>query len=263
MQSAEISYVPFGERPEPYPPGYAPDPARWSGRELLRVELDPGAEPGVLPGGLPACTPRPADARAVTARTSRRMRYIPADRLPARYLVLLEHVTDDPGALAVHGVRLRQELPAAESPDGWASHGGRLVELPVGGVLVAVDREADGTRHWRAWRVTPIGPPVLVYRHDGGPGDRTQLARLAALLDEDLTAAFAAILARYERSGASPGHVAQMRLAIEQWRFAAAPGRPKRRGRRGRPAAPAAPATGIRPRLVTAARLVASAARTA
>ncbi len=262
MQMAEISYVPLGERPEPYPPGYAPDRGRWSGRELLRVELDPGAKPGVLPGGVPAFTSRPADVRAVTARTSRTMRYIPADRLPARRLVLLEHVTDDPGALAVHGVRLWQELPAAESPDGWASHGGRLIELPVGGVLVAVDREANGTRHWRAWRVTPVGPPVLVYRHDGGPGHWTQLAKLAALLDEDLTAAFAAILARYERSGASPGHVAQMRLAIEQWRFAAAPGRTKRR--RGRwPAAPAAPAAGIRPQLVTAARLVASAARTA
>ncbi len=255
MESAQVSYVPFGERPEPYPPGYAPNPGRWTGRELLRVELDPTADKHVLPGGVPACTPLPDDPNAITARTSKRTRYLPADRLPARRGVLLEHVTDDPGSLAIHGRRLWQDLPATEAGDGWTSSDGRLVELPVGGVFVAVDTDTTGRRFWRAWRVTPIGPPVLVFRHESDTGDRSHLAHLAALLDEDLVKAFAAILTRYEGSNATPRHVAQMRNAIEHWKFGVSVGRPRRRRRRGNGAErqPAAPAVGTRPRLVASA----------
>lgn len=255
MESGQISYVPFGERPEPYPPGYAPDPGRWTGRELLRVELDPTADAHVLPGGLPACTPVEADPNTVTARTSQRTRYIPADRLPARRTVLLEHVTDDPGRLAIHGRRLGQDLPATEAGDGWTSTHARLVELPLGGVIVAVETDTTGRRFWRAWRVTPIGPPVLVFRHESEPGDRSHLAHLAALLDEELAGAFDAILARYERSNAAPAHVAQMRQAISHWKFGVHVGRPrKRRQRRNGADRQLAPASrGTMPRMVASA----------
>ena len=251
---AEISYVPFAQRPEPYPAGYAPNPTRWSGRELVRVEMDPTADRHVLPSGVPPCTPMPIDPDVITARTSQRTRYVPTDRLPARRTVLLEHITDDPGALAIHGQRLWQDVPATETEDGWTSQTPRIVELPIGGVLVSAESENDGTRHWRTWRVTPIGPPVLVLAEKTDPGDRAHLPKLAALLDEELQSAFADILARYARSGARPEHIRQMSNAIEHWAFGEVTRRPKsRRRRRTMGAEPAEPTRGTRPRLVACA----------
>ena len=256
VRAGEIAYVPFGERPEPYPIGYAPNPARWSGRELLRVELEPGEKPSVTPGlADPECRPAAVATDTPTARNSRRMQLLPASRLPAGRLTILEHITDDPGALAVHGRRLRsEETIEGTAEDGWENGGPTLIELPVGAVLVAVDTESDGTRMWRAWRVMPIGQPVAVFRERVAPGGRQHLASLAAMLDEDLVSAFASIVERYRRSGAEERHVRQMEQAVERWRFATQAGtRRKRRTRRRRIQPAATPATGIRPRMVPAA----------
>ena len=255
-EAGEIAYIPFGERPEPYPIGYAPNPARWSGRELLRVELEPGERVSARPGLTdPECRPAPVTGDMPTARNSRRMQFLPASRLPAGRLTILEHITDDPGALAVHGRRIGAEQTIeGTTEDGWENGGAPLIELPVGAVLVAVDTESDGTRVWRAWRVMPIGQPVAVFRERLTPGSRRHLATLAALLDEDLVSAFASIVERYRRSGAEASHIRQMELAVERWRFATQAGSRRRRRGRRREVQQAAPrASGVRPRMVPAA----------
>ena len=244
----QTEYAPFAERPEPYPDGYRPNPARWSGREIMRVEIDcEETDDGVVATTDPRAAT--ADPNVPTARTSTAMRYFPAERLPAARLVIAEHITDDPGALALHGRRIRHGEVTSPTPDDpWTGSGAGLHEVPVGAVLVSVETDADGLKHWRAWRVTPIGMPVLVLRETAMPGRRDHLPRLAALLDEDLRTAFETILERYGKSGARPEHVEQMRLAIERWRFGIEVGR-KRLRRRAAPEAGRA-ATGTRPRLV-------------
>ena len=289
MQTAEpaYTYVPTGsERPAPYPDGFIPDARRWSGREYERVieTRGPNGEPPVLHDGVPDCEPAPPDASRTTARTSAMVRYIAADRLPARRLIELRHVTHDPGMLALHGERLHGAVPlnpgamtAPLDPDPWVSPEPRLHEVHVGAVLVAFDRETESTpiqiggqilgherhpareAHIRAWRVPPAGPPVLVYDAWGPKGDE-HLSALSGLLDEPLEGAFLGIADRYAGGDPPPAphRVTQMRAAIDRWRFAdaiaresaksghARPGgrRRKRRGRKSKPEAPRAPRPG-------------------
>ena len=243
-------YVPFGARPEPYPDGYRPDPSRWTGRELILVEDAANDDPN-CPAELSEVRATAPDPRSITARTSTRMRYFPAERLPAQRLVIAEHVTDDPGALALHGRRIRNgEVTAPAADDPWIASESMLHEIPVGALLVAVDTETDGRKHWRAWRVAPIGIPVLVVHETIGRGHRQLLERLAGLLDEDLRDAFADIVTRYEGSSAKPEHVALMKRAIELWRFEAETTLKPARKRRNNLPMPAPPASGTRPRLV-------------
>ena len=226
MQTSQIDYRPCGERPEPYPLGYQPNPARWTGLVLTRMEDGGEADSG---------TPAPLPKNAITARTSTRNRFLPAERLPAGRVVVLEHVTDDPGALALHGRRIRSgDVVTSGADDPWTGSEGALYTVPMGAVLVSVETENDGTKCWRAWRVTPIGLPVMVLHEKKRPGARDHLPKLARLLDEDLREAFADILDRYRNSGASPDHVEQMAQAIDVWRFEAELGskpRPRRRRR--------------------------------
>ena len=101
------TYAPIGsDRPEPYPDGFVPDASRWSGREYARIATRPDDEPSVFGDDAPAGDHAPMDGRETTARTSTMVRYLAADRLPARQLVELRHVTHDPGRLALHGERL-------------------------------------------------------------------------------------------------------------------------------------------------------------
>ena len=274
MQSAETvySYAPIGpERPEPYPDGFAPDTARWSGREYSRVRtLENGehtledAELPVLHDGVPEHDPAPVDTRLTTARTSTMVRYIAADRLPARRLIELRHVTHDPGMLALHGQRVYGAVPVQPDtiggpldPEAWVSPEPRIYEVRVGAVLVAFDRTETPQRtprsvHIRAWRVPPTGPPVLVY-HADDPQNHEHLIALSALLDEPLETAFLIAADRYAGSRpAPPDHrIMQMRAAIDRWRFAddiarragntpAAGRRRRRRAGKARPAATAA-----------------------
>ena len=247
MQSTETvhTYAPIGnERPEPYPDGFVPDASRWSGREYARVSTLPGGEASIFGDDAPAGEPAPVDSRLTTARTGSMVRYIAADRLPARQLVELRHVTHDPGRLALHGERLHGAVPvtpgaigAPLDPDSWTSPEPRLYEIRVGAVLVAFDRQHTSdmvhvgdrfagyahersTTHVRAWRVPPAGPPILVYEEQDPQGDEHLIA-LSALLDEPLETAFLAIADRYASSRpAPPDHrVLQMRAAIERWRF--------------------------------------------
>ena len=246
----ESHYVPFGERPEPYPDGYRPNPTRWTGRELVRVKEGTNDDEN-CPAELSGLQATAADPRAITARTSTRMRYFPSERLPAKRLVIAEHITDDPGALALHGRRIQNgdvTTPGADDP--WIATEGALHEIPVGAVLVSVETECDGRKQWRAWRVAPVGVPVMVLHETATRGQRDHLKRLTALLDEDLRDAFANILTRYERSDARPEHIAHMRRTIEVWRFEAETTLQPRRQRRQRLPAAAPPATGTRPRLL-------------
>ena len=233
--NTNADYVPFGDRPEPYPHGFNPNPARWTGLELMRVRRIEDNEEPAHARDLAAYAPAPPDNGSITAKTSTRKRYLPADRLPASRLVLAEHITDDPGALALHGQRLRSGDVVTLTPDDtWTGSQGGLHEVAVGAVLVSVEPESDGTKVWRAWRVAPIGIPVMVFHEEKRPGARDHLPRLAALLDEDLRDAFAEILRRYRNSGADPSHVEQMERSIELWRLDAEMGRSpgRTRGRR-------------------------------
>ena len=277
MQTAKTvySYAPIGpERPEPYPDGFVPDALRWSGREYARVQtredagrtLDEYVEPPVLHDGVADHDPAPADTRLTTARTSTMARYIAADRLPARRLVELRHVTHDPGMLALHGQRLYGAVPVEPDtiggpldPEAWVSPEPRIHEVRVGAVLVAFDRtqSAEQTRrsvHVRAWRVPPAGPPVLVYHADDPRGDEHLIA-LSALLDEPLETAFLTAADRYAGSDPAPPdqRILQMRAAIDRWRFAddiaqragnTTPAAGRRRRRRAGKARPAATAAG-------------------
>ena len=247
MQTTDTvyTYAPIGDdRPEPYPDGFVPDASRWSGREYARIATRPDGEPSVFGDDAPAGDPAPVDTRETTARTATMVRYIPADRLPARQLVELRHVTHDPGRLALHGERVYGAVPvtpgatgAPLDPDPWTSPEPRLYEIRVGAVLVALDREhtsdqihvgdrfagyahKPSTTHVRAWRVPPAGPPMLVYEATDPHGDEHLIA-LSALLDEPLETAFLALADRYASSRpAPPDHrVLQMRSAIERWRF--------------------------------------------
>ena len=240
------TYAPIGpERPAPYPDGFVPDPRRWSGREYTRVFVPEGDAPPVLHDGAPACEPAPVDARRTTARTSAMVRYIAADRLPARHLIELRHVTHDPGLLALHGERLHGTTPCNPTtvngpldPDAWVSPEPRLCEIRVGAILVAFDRETTrdpvhvsgvllgfehgrGSAHLRAWRVPPAGPPMLVHEAHDPRGDE-HLIPLAALLDEPLEAAFLSLADRYATSDPPPPahRITQLRGAIDRWRFA-------------------------------------------
>lgn len=238
------TYAPIGSaRPEPYPDGFVPDPRRWSGLEYARIATRPDAEPSMFGDDAPPGDPAPADARVTSARNATMVRYIAADRLPARQLVELRHVTDDPGRLALIGERLFGAVPltpgAATDADTWTSPEPRLYEVRVGAILVAIDRAthqpvtdeseksdddnapALSTRHVRAWRVPPAGPPMLVYETEDPQGDE-HLVRLSELLDEPLETAFLALVDRYASSRpAPPDHrVLQLRSAIERWRFA-------------------------------------------
>ena len=278
MQSAETvySYTPIGpERPEPYPDGFVPDAVRWSGREYARVRTHEDgehtlgyAELPVLHDGVPEHDPAPADTRLTTARTSAMVRYIAADRLPARRLIELRHVTHDPGMLALHGQRVYGAVPVQPNtiggpldPEAWVSPEPRICEMRVGAVLVAFDRtQSRRTVHVRAWRVPPAGPPVLVYHADDPQGDEHLIA-LSALLDEPLETAFLIAADRYAGSDpAPPDHrILQMRAAIDRWRFAndiarhagntpATGRRRRRRAGKARPAvtAPCRPANLVR-----------------
>ena len=247
MQTTDTvyTYAPIGDdRPEPYPDGFVPDASRWSGREYARIATRPDGKPSVFGDDAPAGDPAPVDTRETTARTSSMVRYIAADRLPARRLVELRHITHDPGRLALHGERLHGAVPltpgatgAPLDPDAWTSPEPRLYEIHVGAILVALDREnasdeiyvgdrfagythKPATTHVRAWRVPPAGPPMLVYDAADPQGDEHLIA-LSALLDEPLETAFLALADRYASSRpAPPDHrVLQMRSAIERWRF--------------------------------------------
>ena len=247
MQTTDTvyTYAPIGDdRPEPYPDGFVPDASRWSGREYARIATRPDGKPSIFGDDAPAGDPAPVDTRETTARTATMVRYIPADRLPARQLVELRHVTHDPGRLALHGERVYGAVPvtpgatgAPLDPDPWTSPEPRLYEIRVGAVLVAFDREhtsdmvhvgdrfagyahKPSTTHVRAWRVPPAGPPMLVYEAEDPHGDEHLIA-LSALLDEPLETAFLALADRYASSRpAPPDHrVLQMRSAIERWRF--------------------------------------------
>lgn len=247
MQTTDsvYTYAPIGnDRPEPYPDGFVPDAARWSGQEYARIATRPDGERSVFGDDAPAGEPAPVDARVTTARTATMVRYIAADRLPARQLVELRRITHDPGRLALHGERLYGAVPvtpgalgAPLDPDAWTSPEPRLYEIRVGAVLVALDREhtsdeihvggrfagyahKPSTTHVRAWRVPPAGPPMLVYQAENPHGDEYLIA-LSALLDEPLETAFLALADRYAASRPAPPdyRVLQMRSAIERWRF--------------------------------------------
>ena len=247
MQSTDsvYTYAPIGnERPEEYPDGFVPDANRWSGREYARITSLQDGEPSIYGDDAPAGEPAPVDARVTTARNGTMVRYIAADRLPARQLVELRHVTHDPGRLALHGERVYGAVPvnpgatgAPLNPDPFTSPEPRLYEIRVGAVLVAFDREHTSesvhvggrfmgyahnpsTAHVRAWRVPPAGPPILVYEAED-PQDDEHLIALSALLDEPLETAFLALADRYASSRpAPPDHrVLQMRSAIERWRL--------------------------------------------
>jgi len=268
MQTAETvyTYAPIGsERPEPYPDGFVPDANRWSGREYGRIATLPEGKPSIYGDDAPAGEPAPVDTRQTSARNSAMVRYIAADRLPARQLVELRHVTHDPGRLALHGERLYGAVPvtpgatgAPLDPDPWTSPEPRLYEVRVGAILVAFDRghtrepvdemyrsagnsQRRATTHVRAWRVPPAGPPMLVYEATDPQGDEHLIA-LSALLDEPLETAFLALADSYASSRpAPPDHrVLQMRSAIERWRWtdeigrhARQPNGNRRRRRRG------------------------------
>ena len=168
--------------------------------------------------------------------------------------MIAEHITDDPGALALHGRRIQNgdvTTPGADDP--WIATEGALHEIPIGAVLVSVETERDGRKQWRAWRVAPVGVPVMILNETTVRGQRDHLERLTAMLDEDLRDAFDGILQRYERSNARPEHVAHMRRTIEVWRFEAETTLQPRRRRRQGLAAPAPAATGTRPRLIASA----------
>ena len=273
------TYAPIGsQRPEPYPDGFVPDASRWSGQEYTRIALPADSEPSEFGENAPAGEPAPVDARVTTARTSRMVRYIAADRLPARQLVELRHVTDDPGRLALLGERRYGAVPVTPSaigapldPDPYASPEPRLYEIRVGAVLVAFDREhaseeihvgnrfagyahVPSSKHVRAWRVPPAGPPMLVYEATN-PQDDEHLIALSELLDEPLETAFLALVDRYAGSKpAPPDHrVLQLRSAIERWHFADEMGKHRqpagnrRRRRGGRERRAASPPTVPRP----------------
>lgn len=236
------TYAPIGnQRPEPYPDGFVPDARRWSGHEYARIATRPDGEPSMFGKDAPAGEPAPVDARVTSACNATMVRYIAADRLPARQLVELRHVTDDPGRLALIGERLFGAVPVtpgtATDADTWTSPEPRLHEIRVGAILVAFDREhtsdeiyvggrfagyahKPSTTHVRAWRVPPAGPPMLVYEAEDPQGDE-HLVRLSELLDEPLETAFLALADQYASSRpAPPDHrVLQMRSAIERWRF--------------------------------------------
>lgn len=247
MQTSETvhTYAPIGNaRPEPYPDGFVPDATRWSGLEYARIAARPDAEPSIYGDDAPTGEPAPVDARVTTARNATMVRYMTADRLPARRLVELRHVTHDPGRLALHGERLHGTVPvtpgatgAPLDPDPWTSPEPRLHEIRVGAILVALDREhtsdeihvggrfagyahKPSTTHVRAWRVPPAGPPMLVYEAEDPQGDEHLIA-LSALLDEPLETAFLALVDQYASSRPAPAdhRVLQMRSAIERWRF--------------------------------------------
>lgn len=247
MQTSEslYTYAPIGNaRPEPYPDGFVPDASRWSGLEYARVATRPDGEPSIYGDDAPAGEPAPVDAHVTTARTSSMVRYLSADRLPARQLVELRHVTHDPGRLALHGERVHGAVPvtpgatgAPLDPDPYASAEPRLYEIRVGAILVALDREHTSdmvhvgdrfagyahkrsTTHVRAWRVPPAGPPMLVYQAENPQGDEHLIA-LSALLDEPLETAFLALVDNYASSRPAPAdhRILQMRSAIERWRF--------------------------------------------
>ena len=199
------TYAPIGnERPEPYPDGFVPDARRWSGQEYARIATRPDGEPSMFGEDAPAGEPAPVDARVTSARNATMVRYIAADRLPARQLVELRHVTHDPGRLALIGERLFGAVPvtpgaagAPLDPDPWTSPEPRLHEIRVGAILVAIDREHTSetihvggrfagyahelsTRHVRAWRVPPAGPPMLVYKATEPAGRRAPRQALRA-----------------------------------------------------------------------------------
>ena len=215
----ETRYAPLGERPEPYPDGIVPDPGRWSGRELVRVKLDDEA-PHVLHDHVPPCTLAPPHPARPTARNATTNRHLPATSLPARRLRVLTAVTHDPGLLAVHGETIWGDAPVSTPAegDGWTSGQGRVYEIPVGAVLVGVEREAGNGRYWRAWRVPPAGPPQLVFTARNLRGTE-HLETLARLLDEDLVKAFEGTHAQYAASGAPEEKVRHLLAATERWRF--------------------------------------------
>ncbi len=280
MQTTDTvhTYAPIGnERPEPYPDGFVPDPRRWSGHEYARIATRPDDAPSNYGEDAPAGEPAPVDAGVTSARNATMVRYIAADRLPARQLVELRHVTDDPGRLALLGERLFGTVPvtpgAATDADTWTSPEPRLYEIRVGAILVAIDHEHTSdsihvgdrfagyshglsTRHVRAWRVPPAGPPMLVYETEDPQGEE-HLVRLSELLDEPLETAFLALADRYASSRpAPPDHrVLQMRSAIERWRFTdeiarhsrQPNGRNRRRRRAGRKHRAEAPQQAARP----------------
>ena len=244
-ENTVYTYAPIGsDRPEPYPDGFVPDASRWSGREYARIATRADDEPSVFGDDAAAGEVAPMDRRETTARTSTMVRYIAADRLPARQLVELRHVTHDPGRLALHGERLYGAVPvtpgstgAPLDPDAWTSPEPRMHEIHIGAVLVALDRETasdtihvgghfaghahkPSTTHVRAWRVPPAGPPMLVYEATDPQGDE-HLVALSVLLDEPLETAFLALADRYAASQpAPPSHrVLQLRSAMERWLF--------------------------------------------
>ncbi len=245
MQNADSvhTYAPIGpDRPEPYPDGFIPDANRWSGREYARIAHND--EPSIYGDDAPAGEPAPVDARLTTARTATMVRYIAADRLPARRLIELRHVTHDPGLLALHGERIYGDVPVNPAgtgspldPDPWTSPEPRIGEIRVGAILVAFDREtrppaapADdagsaidkffggGDAPAPAGEVpsirrstthvrawrVPPAGPPILVYHADDPQGDEHLIALSALLDEPLETAFVTLADRYAMGDPTP-----------------------------------------------------------
>ncbi len=222
--TGETTYAPLGERPAPYPPGFTAQGRFWTGREMVAAVPDPDApNDTAIHDGLPSCRPAPV-AGCRTARTSTAVRYLPDALLPAARLVELRQVSDDPGLLGMHGPRLwagsGPDVADVETTrDPYTGPDPRLYEVRVGGVLVSCVHTAEGRHWWRAWRVPPVGPPMLVYAATRRRSDKTHLRDLSALLDRRLDDAFADMVTRVLAAHpGEPARAANLAAAVRRWR---------------------------------------------
>ena len=234
----DATYLAIGLRPAPYPPGYAPDAARFSGDRLVRVVLT-GKDPD---GGMPPAEPAPVPASRPTATRSRQLRWIQADELPvAAPMAVAETVSDDPGWLSIHGPRLHGDYgPAGPGGRGRGDLGGggrrRGRQVPVGAVLVSRRAERSSERRgWNIWRVMPGGPVAVLEASVDDAASGAERVEIATRIERDLRAAFAEAADRLELAD-SP-HAGRLRAAVGSWTSAetappAAGGRRKNRRRR-------------------------------
>ena len=215
----DATYLPLGIRPEPYPPGFRPDPVRYSGDLLVRAVVT-GED---VDEGLPMAESAPVPRNRLTCRRTKSARSVHADELPVtQRMAIVTSVTDDPGWLAIQGQKVFPNYgPCGRSTtdddnDPWQGSPRVRVELPIGGVLVSrTGVRSSEPRGWKIWRVLPAGATAVLESIAEEDGSGSERAAIARAIDRDLKSAFDAAVEKLQAH--DPEAAQSARAAIERW----------------------------------------------
>ena len=214
----KVRYLPLGQRPGPYPPGYGSAAEGCTGNRLVRVVVTSQEKDHGLPMADPARLPE----RRRTARNVKTFRSLHTDELPVGgRMTLAEAVSDDPGWLAIHGERIQGSFTASmptTGPDRWRGPRRRRAELPIGGVLVSrAGARSTEPKHWKIWRVLPGGPACALEATLDDQPNGSEREAIAKALDRDVEVAFTEAAERIESTQGAQ-QAKRVRAAIEAWK---------------------------------------------